>query len=145
MKSPFVVSTTPPTNVFILKNSCKENIENLNLIETGVNSNKIIQLANSNSTYEFLNKIEKKLTDNSKNICNNANNINDFQKLKRSHAIEDMQAMDDYSPVTYDASINSNVELILEDDKLVIQGIKVRAAKISKLIQILIHSFGKYF
>ena len=143
MKSPLVVSSTS-TNFFISnENSNKENIENFNLIEIHSNTNKLINFANSNSSNEFI-ETKTQITDNNNNKNNNTDSVNnnDFQKLKRSHAIEDIQAMDDYSPVTYETSITTNADSILEEDKLVIPGIKVRAGKIPKLIHILIQSFG---
>jgi hypothetical protein len=124
MKSPFVVSN---------ENSYKENIENFNLIEIHSNTNKLINSQNSNSSHNYT-ETKPQITDNN----------NDFQKLKRSHAIEDIQAMDDYSPVTYETSICTNADSILEEDKFVIPGIKIRAAKIPKLIHILIQSFGNF-
>ena len=73
--------------------------------------------------------------------------------LKRTQAITDLHIMDDYSPVTFESTFHSKPESDLledhsqvdyiEENKLVITGINVRAAKINKLIEILIESFGK--
>lgn len=62
--------------------------------------------------------------------------------LKRASGVIDIQAMDDDSPVTYETSLHSKIDYI-EDDKPIVAGIKVRAATIPKLIQILVDSFGK--
>jgi hypothetical protein len=61
--------------------------------------------------------------------------------------------MDDYSPVTFDSSLNAKPDEVdhqdnsqldyIEEAKEVISGIKVRAAKLPKLIEILINSFGE--
>ena len=151
MKSLLVV--TPTTTSSSSSTSFNENFINNN--KENINDNETIThlksttannfLTNSNSSYDFIN-ISNNLTD--KNSLENNSNANscsavDFQKLKRSHAIQDIQAMDDYSPVTYETSLNTNTDFILEEDKLVVHGIKIRAGKIQKLIQILIESFGK--
>ena len=63
--------------------------------------------------------------------------------LKRASGVIDIQAMDDDSPVTYETScLHSKIDYI-EDDKPIIAGIKVRAATVPKLVQILVDSFGK--
>jgi hypothetical protein len=152
MKSLLVVPSSS-TNFAILNDNYQNNKENIEIIETGVANNTSSKIStyhhtNSNSTYDFSN-ICNNLTDNN-NINPNINTNNntctsailDFQKLKRSHAIQDIQAMDDYSPVTYETSICTNADWILEEDKFVVQGIKVRAAKIPKLLLVLIESFG---
>lgn len=65
--------------------------------------------------------------------------------------------MDDYSPVTFNSSLdskldepdepqntaNSSVDYI-EESKFVVNGIKVRAAKLPKLVKILVESFGMF-
>lgn len=90
-------------------------------------------------------------------------------KLKRSQGFTDLPNMDELSSVTFpgsilsassskcdspchedshiqlDASDDSNHVSYVEEKKFVIKGIKVRAAKISKLVQILLDSFGKCF
>ena len=92
--------------------------------------------------------------------------------LKRTQAIPDLHTMDDFSPVTFESSLvncllnkqqlqtsssiattvddsltedthqNAQVDYI-EETKIIIPGIKVRAAKLSKLIQILVESFDE--
>ena len=72
--------------------------------------------------------------------------------LKRTQAIPDLHNMDDYSPVTFDSTFHlksdsdpiedhSKLDMI-EESKVIIPGIKVRAAKLNKLVDILIESFG---
>ena len=81
-------------------------------------------------------------------------------KLKRSQAFSDLPNMDELSSVTFVGSVisttctnkcdspcredindDSNHVSYVEEKKFVIKGIKVRAAKISKLVQILLDSF----
>ncbi len=90
-----------------------------------------------------------------------------FSKLKRSQAFTDLPNMDEFSSVTFTSSListdlsksdspyredsqiqpdltdDSNHVNYVEEKKFIIKGIKVRAAKISKLVQILLDSFGK--
>jgi hypothetical protein len=121
-----------------------------------------------------------------------ANAMKESPPLKRSHAITDLVQMDDFSPVTFDTSLNiksedvtsatinnlsnimeicqatsssiimknntsiqveedlvgggngggsSKCEDLIEETKLVIIGVKIRGAKVSKLVEILIESF----
>jgi hypothetical protein len=83
--------------------------------------------------------------------------LKDSPTLKRTHAIPDIHRMDDFSPVTFTLSNQFNkidenddnstniVEDYIEENKIVISGIKVRAAKLDRLLRILTESFGKLF
>lgn len=60
--------------------------------------------------------------------------------------------MDDQSPVTFDSYSNTKLDEVdqesaqldyIEESKEIMPGIKVRAGKLPKLIEILIDSFGK--
>lgn len=80
--------------------------------------------------------------------------LGDSPPLKRTHAITDLHSMDDYSPVTFESSASLKSEqtednstsqtFYIEEPNEVIKGIKVRAANLPKLIEILVESFGKY-
>ena len=82
-------------------------------------------------------------------------------KLRRTQAITNLSSMDEFTPVAFMSAHNSatanksdtqtclkmneiNSLGYVEEKKIVIHGIKVRAAKISKLVQILMDSFGKH-
>jgi hypothetical protein len=81
--------------------------------------------------------------------------VKESPPLRRTQAIPDLHIMDDFSPVTFETQLNlkpddntisedqSKVDYI-EENKVIIPGIKVRAAKLPKLIQILVESFGNY-
>ena len=152
MKSILVVPSTS-SNLVLINENCqsliKENlncaaVETLTPIEATAIENNLFVKTNNHTTTITTTTVTI-LSNSNSTISNDASNNADFQKLKRSHAIQDIQAMDDYSPVTYETSISSNCDFILEEDKIVIQGIKIRAAKIPKLILILIDSFGMKF
>jgi len=97
--------------------------------------------------------------------------VKESLSLKRTQAIPDLHNMDDFSPVTFESSTlgalnklllqsppqlfvddnnlseveqqpNSKLDYI-EETKVIVPGIKVRAAKLSKLIEILIESFDE--
>lgn len=156
MKAILVVPSTS-SNVKFLNDNYQQNKENIHFMHNNdtnlLNKNEAKTDANVNTCCHksFSENLSSQIntTDNNSTNSNSSNNssintnISDFRKLKRSHAIIDIKAMDDLSPVTYETSINSNTDWI-EEDKIVISGIKVRAAKVPKLVQILIESFGEY-
>lgn len=77
--------------------------------------------------------------------------LRDSPSLKRTPAISDLHNMNEDSPVTCkslkseDSIDNHSVsDDYIEETKVIIPGIKVRAAKITKLVEILIESFGNF-
>lgn len=113
---------------------------------------KIIELNNlepqSSKTETFQSQISFEI-----NEKPNYHLVRESPPLKRTHAITDLHSMDDYSPVTFASSTSLKSEqtednstsqtFFTEEPNEVIKGIKVRAANLPKLIEILVESFGK--
>lgn len=121
---------------------------------------KIVELTNlepqSSKTETFQNQISIEINEKNENntLFSSSLKIRDSPPLKRTHAITDLHSMDDYSPVTFEspASLKSEQNednstshiFYIEEPNEVIKGIRVRAANLPKLIEILVESFGKY-
>jgi hypothetical protein len=107
--------------------------------------------------------VDQTLNSGADSQCSNTS-VKESLPLKRTQAIPDLHNMDDFSPVTFESSVlggpinklfvddnnlceidqqpNSKFDYI-EETKVIVPGIKVRAAKLSKLIGILIESFDE--
>ncbi|RNA18762.1 ras guanyl-releasing 3-like isoform X1, partial [Brachionus plicatilis] len=113
---------------------------------------KIIELNNlepqSSKTETFQSQISFEI-----NEKPNYHLVRESPPLKRTHAITDLHSMDDYSPVTFASSTSLKSEqtednstsqtFFTEEPNEVIKGIKVRAANLPKLIEILVESFDE--
>jgi hypothetical protein len=84
-------------------------------------------------------------------LVTNTETLRESPSLKRTPAISDLHNMNEDSPVTCkslkseDSIENHSVsDDYIEETKVIIPGIKVRAAKITKLVEILIESFGNF-
>ena len=107
----------------------------------------------SSKTETFQTQISLEINDNCLYpVFSSSPKLRESPPLKRTHAITDLHSMDDYSPVTFESSTslkseqtdeNSSAQVFhIEESKEVIKGIKVRAANLPKLIEILVESFS---